>query len=492
MGDQQQSVTETHKYFTTTLPYVNADPHIGFALEAVQADALARFKRLEGFPVFFNMGTDEHGQKVWQKAQEENEDVQDYVDRHAQQFSRLGKKLNLSYDNFVRTTDDYHIASAQEFWRRCEDNGDIYKKKYKGLYCVGCEMFVTKKDLTEDGFCPDHPSKEPIELEEENYFFRFSDYQEDLLQLYEDNPELVVPDFRFNEIKQFVSDGLEDFSISRVAEKMPWGVPVPGDDSQVMYVWFDALVNYVSTLGWPEDEENFQQFWPVTQFAGKDQLRQQAAMWQAMLMSAGLSPSQQIVIHGFINVEGQKMSKSIGNVISPFDLVDEYDTDTLRYYLLRHVHPVEDSNFTAEKLKEDYNANLANGLGNLVSRIMKMYIDYEVEVAIDSDQKTAIPEEDMETLQQHMNRYRFDKAMDYIWAELSHLDAYITDSEPYKKIKSDDEDEVEEAKRAVAYLVIRLYDLAIMLLPFLPETSEEIQRIIEEKEMPEPLFSRKE
>lgn len=482
----------THKYYTTTLPYVNADPHIGFALEIVQADAMARFKRLEGFPVFFSTGTDEHGQKIYQNAQDEGREVQDYVDHYAGRFKDLKKELDLSYDNFIRTTDDEHIAAAQEFWKRCADNGDIYKKNFSGLYCVGCELYLTEKDLDENGHCPDHPGKEPIEVEEENYFFRFSRYEDQLLELYENRPDFVVPDKRFNEIRRFVEKGLEDFSISRVAEKMPWGIPVPGDDSQVMYVWFDALVNYISTLGWPENEEQFADFWPVTQFAGKDQVRQQAAMWQAMLMSAGLKPSRQIVLHGFINVDGAKMSKSVGNVVNPFDLVDEYGTDVLRYYLLRHVHPIEDSNFTIERLEEMYEANLANGLGNLVSRIGNMYASYDVEIALDRDTETVIEAEDMQTLQEHMNDYRFDEAMDYIWAEVAHLDAFITEEEPYKKIKSEDEEAVEEAKQAVAYLALRLYDVAAMLSPFMPETAAEIRRIIESGEKPEPLFARRE
>lgn len=489
MEDQET----TKQYVTTTLPYVNADPHIGFAFEITQADAFARFKRLQGVETFFNMGADEHGQKIYRKAEEEGKNVQEYVDYYAGQFDKLKTQLDASYDNFVRTTDPDHKAAAQEFWRRCDENGDIYKKEYEGRYCVGCEMFVTEKDLTEDGKCPDHPGRKPETISEENYFFRFSNYEDDLLEFYKKNPNFVVPDRRFNEIKQFVKDGLEDFSISRQKENLPWGVPVPGDENQVMYVWFDALVNYISTLGWPENEQRFADFWKhgrPTQFAGKDQVRQQAAMWQAMLMSAGLPNSEQIFLHGFINVDGQKMSKSIGNVVNPYDLVDEFGTDVVRYYLLRHIHPDEDSNFTLDKLKEAYNGCLANGLGNTVSRIASMYASYDVEVALDEDQ--AIQDEDMDTLSEHMDNFRFDEAMDYIWGELTHLDEFITANEPYKGIKSDDEDEVQEAKEAVAYLVLRLYDIAVMLTPFMPETAQKIQSILENAEDPEPLFERRE
>ncbi|MEX2515261.1 MAG: methionine--tRNA ligase [Candidatus Paceibacterota bacterium] len=494
MSDSDISQT-THKYITTTLPYINGKPHLGHAFEFIRADAVARFKRLEGFEVFFNTGTDEHGQKVLKRAEEEGVSVEEFADTYSGKFKDLLAELNVSNDAFVRTTDESHKTAAQAFWKRCEENGDIYKKQYKGLYCVGCEMFVSEGDLNEDGECPDHTGQKPKEIEEENYFFRFSRYEDQLLELYESHPDFVVPDKRFNEIKRFVEGGLEDFSISRVAEKMPWGVPVPGDDSQVMYVWFDALSNYISTLGWPGDEENFNNFWnngaPI-QFCGKDNLRQQSAMWQAMLMSAGLNPTRQIVIHGHIQSDGRKMSKSVGNVIDPLEVIEEYSTDVLRYYLLRHLHPFDDPDMTMESLEEVYNGNLANGLGNLVSRIGYMYASYDVEVALDRDVETVIEEEDMQTLQELMHVYRFDRALDYIWAEVAHLDAFITENEPYKLIKSDDPDQVEEAKQAVAYLVLRLYDIAAMLTPFMPETAADIRKTLESGKKPEPLFLRRE
>jgi methionyl-tRNA synthetase len=487
-------IRHEHKYITTTLPYINGKPHLGHAFEFVRADAVARFKRLEGFEVFFNTGTDEHGQKVLKRAEEEGLSPQDFADKYSEKYQDLLAELNVSNDAFIRTTDESHKKSAQEFWKRCDANGDIYKKEYRGLYCVGCEMFVNESDLTEEGECPDHSGQKPVEIEEENYFFRFSNYQDELLKFYKERADFVVPDVRFNEIKRFVEDGLEDFSISRVADKMPNGVPVPGDDSQVMYVWFDALSNYISTLGWPDNEENFQNFWidgAPTQFCGKDNLRQQAAIWQAMLLSAGLPLSRQIVIHGHIQSDGRKMSKSVGNVIDPQEIIDEYSTDMLRYYLLRHLHPFDDPDITEDSLKEAYNGNLANGLGNLVSRVANMYVSYDVKVAIDYKAETTLEQEDGEALAGFINEYRFDRALDYIWAEIGHLDAFITKEEPYKLIKSDDPEQVEEAKQAVAYLVLRLYDIASMLTPFMPETAKEIKRIIEAKEKPQPLFQRK-
>lgn len=481
------------QYVTTTLPYVNGDPHLGHAFEFVRADAYSRFKQLAGFDVFFNTGADEHGQKIYQKAQNLDTTPEKLAKENTQKFKELLSDLDISNSAFVRTTDTSHKKAAQEFWRRCDESGDIYKKEYTGLYCVGCELFVTEKELTEDGKCPDHPDREPEEISEENYFFRFSNYEEELLQLYNDQPDFVLPQKRFNEIKQFVKDGLEDFSISRQAEKLPWGVPVPGDDEQVMYVWFDALSNYISTLGWPDDEEIFQAFWqegsPV-QFCGKDNLRQQSAMWQAMLMSAGYGPSRHIVIHGHIKSGGQKMSKSLGNVIAPGEIMDEYSSDVLRYFLLRHLHPFDDPNMTKQALKEAYNGCLANGLGNTVSRIASMYASYDVEVAV--DEQEAMQEEDMKKLASYMDDFQFDEAMDYIWNEISHLDAFITDREPYKGIKSDDDEKVEQAKQDVAYLVLRLYDIAVMLKPFMPETAQKVQTILEDQEDPDPLFQRKE
>src|SRR3989344_6448676 len=327
-------------YITTTLPYINADPHIGFAMEIIQADIIARGKKLQGFEVFFNTGSDEHGQKMYQKAREAGKEPKEYMDEFAEKFKALKPLLNLDEDlHFVRTTDEHHKMSAQEFWKKCKEAGDIELKKYKMKYCVGCELDKTDSELV-DGRCQIHPDKELEIREEENYFFKFSKYGPKLLELYKQK-DFLVPDYRLNEIKALISRGLEDFSISRLISKMPWGVPVPDDPNHVMYVWFDALVSYISTIGWPDNLENFEKWWPVVQFAGKDQVRQQAAIWQAMLMSAGFPPSKQIVIHGFINIEGKKMSKSVGNVVGPVELVEEYGVDALRYYLAREVNQFE-------------------------------------------------------------------------------------------------------------------------------------------------------
>jgi len=469
-------------YLTTTLPYVNADPHLGHALEFVHADIIARYKRLAGEEVFLNTGTDEHGQKVYKKALEEGQDPKVYVDTYAERFKSFISALNISEHNFIRTTDPHHVAAAQEFWKRCEERGDIYKKAYQIKYCVGCELEKTDSEL-EDGKCPIHPTT-PIEnIDEENYFFKFSAYQEKLLSLYANNPNFVIPETRLNEIHAFVERGLVDFSISRLKTKMPWGVEVPGDPEHVMYVWFDALVNYIAAIGWPEDQESFSKWWPVTQFAGKDNLRQQAAMWQAMLLSAGIEPSRQIVIHGFITSQGQKMSKSVGNTVNPLDIVGEYGVDALRYFLAREISPFEDGDFTSERFKEAYNANLANGLGNLVARIMKMSESYlGAPVAVEMPKVT-----DFNEYATNLDAFEISKAADYVWEKIGKLDAHIQKTEPFKLYKEDKD----KACEIVEELVRGLADISVMLAPIMPETFTTIQQAIKTNTPPNVLFPRK-
>ena len=338
-------------YITTTLPYVNGKPHMGYAFEVVQADVLARLARLRGDEVVFNIGTDEHGQKILEKANEEKITPQVYCDTMSEYFRALKETLNISYTHFIRTTDIRHISAAQEFWRRCAKAGDIYKKEYQTKYCVGCELEKTDSDL-DHGKCPEHPNMTVETRAEENYFFRFSKYQKALLTLYDEHTDFVVPKNRLTEIRNFVASGLEDFSISRLASKMSWGIPVPDDEAHVMYVWFDALTNYITTLGWPTDESAVQRFWPGVQIAGKDNLRQQSAMWQAMLLSAGLAPSKHILIHGHILVAGQKMSKSLGNVIAPDELIEKFGKDGTRYLLLSSGNLENDPDITLERMTE--------------------------------------------------------------------------------------------------------------------------------------------
>lgn len=492
---QNTMTTENNFYITTTLPYVNADPHIGFALELVQADAIARYRRQFGENIFFNTGTDEHGQKIYQKAAAAGIDHQAYCDEYAAKFKKLIPALGISPDiHFIRTTDKNHIAAAQEFWLRCLNNGDIYKAKYKVKYCVGCELEKTESDLDEQGRCLVHPHLEIELIEEENYFFKFEKYEEPLQKFYNQNPNFVVPDFRFNEIKEFVKRGLKDFSISRLKAKMPWGVPVPGDESHVMYVWFDALINYISTLGWGEKlnpDSKFKEFWPGLQIAGKDNLRQQSAMWQAMLMSAGLPNSSQIIIHGFITSGGQKMSKSLGNVADPYAIIDklkskgltnEQAVDALRYYLLREIPTFEDGDYTWEKFVESYNAGLANGIGNQVSRILKLAATYGI----------AVPEDyaDFDFRIDEMNNFRIKDAMDSIWQTVASCDQDIQRNEPFKKIK--DPATEDQAREDIKRSLTHIRAVANRLVPFLPNASQEILRALKEPFIKNisPLFPR--
>lgn len=482
-------------YITTTIPYVNADPHIGFALELVQADALARYQRLLGKDVFFSTGTDEHGQKIWETSEKEGKNVQDYVDHYAQKFLNLKEILNLSYDNFIRTTSEVHIKAAQEFWRLCDAKGDIYKKKYKGLYCVGCEKFLTEKDLN-DGKCPLHLNLEPEVVEEENYFFRLGNYKEQLLA-YLKNDKVIIPEWRRAEAIDFVQNAMEDFSISRNKERFSWGIPIPGDEDQVMYVWFDALVNYISTLGWPkphpdpllkeEGENLFEKFWldgETVQIAGKDMVKFQSVMWQGMLMSADLPTTNTIIYHGFVTGEGGiKMSKSLGNVINPAEIVEEYGTDVLRYFLLREISSFEDSPFTMERFKDAYNAGLANGLGNLASRILTLSEKY-------LDKCPEIPEKnDFTEYFKFFEKFDIKQAVDHVWNKIGELDKFIQETEPFKVVKVDEK----KGKELISEMVVRLYEIARMLNPIMPETNILLKKLIKENKKPEkPLFLRKE
>lgn len=470
-------------YLTTTIPYVNADPHLGFAIEIVQADAWARYRRLMGDEVFFSTGADEHGQKIFQAAQKAGETPQAYVDRFATIYIELRNQLNLSTDAFIRTSSPEHKAAAQEMWQRCAAAGDIYKKAYSGLYCVGCEMFKTDAELV-DGKCTLHPSLTPELIAEENYFFKFSAYQERLIT-YLESPECIIPEWRRKEALEFVKGGLEDFSISRSKERLAWGVPVPGDDTQVMYVWFEAFVNYISTLGWPNDPAgHFERFWQhgtVFQVAGKDMVRFQSIMWQAQLMSAGLKNTNSIFYHGFVISDGQRMSKSLGNVIHPFDLVKKYGTDATRYLLLRHIHPVEDSDVSWAKFDEWYTANLANGLGNLVARVMKLAQD-NLDAPITRPEPVAFPTEFTNAI----DHFEFNKAMDFVWSKIQALDQRINAEEPFKLVKSDPV----AGKKLIAELVTELYWIGRYLNPFMPATNELIKSTILANKKPENLFKR--
>ena len=460
-------------YITTTLPYVNADPHIGFAMEIIQADVIARAKRQQGYEVFFNTGSDEHGIKIYRKALEAKMEPKAYCDMYAPKFNDLKQALNLSWDNFIRTTDDNHKKAAQEFWLRCQKNGDIYKKNYKVKYCVGCEL--------ENEKCPIHPNLELELIEEENYFFKYSNYQEKLLNFYERNSGFVVPEGKFNEIKEFTKRGLKDLSVSRLKEKRPWGVDAPGDEKHVMYVWSDALVSYISALDWPENEKKFKEFWPGMQVAGKDNLRQQSSMWQAMLMSAGLPNSKQIFIHGFITAGGQKMSKSLGNVVDPFELVKKYGADAVRYYLLREITPTEDGDFTIEKFEQRYNSDLAGGIGNLLARTVTLAAKdsfAEKKPTVKIKKAVDLAKKDVETF---LEEFKFNDSLKSIWELITFCDKYINEEKPWEG--------KENASQTISDALFALGEISELLLPFMPETAEKIATILKTKKS-EILFPR--
>ncbi len=472
-------------YLTTTLPYVNSIPHIGHALEFVRADAIVRYKKIIGFNVFFNTGTDEHGKKIWDAAKEAKKDIQKYVDDNAKNFEDLLVQLGVDKDiHFIRTTAPHHVRGAEKLWELVDKNGFVYKSRYEVKYCVGCELEKTESDLV-DNRCPDHPNLDIETVNEENYFFKFSAFQKKLEDLYSSRPNFVLPESRMKEIRIFLSGGLRDFSISRLKSKMPWGVPVPGDEDHVMYVWFDALANYITTLGWPENKSQFNDFWVnghPTQYCGQDNLRQQSAMWQAILMAAGLPNSYQIVVNGFVvGAGGVKMSKSLGNTIDPIQLINHYDTDAFRYYILRHIHPWDGSPVTYESFHEAYTANLVNGLGNLVSRILTMsqiYLSEPVETS-----GISIPDQ----WRQSIESFRVDQTCDFIWDRISTLDRKINVDGAFRIAK----DDPTKAQEFIIQYVKELYLISKMLEPILPSTSKTIQKHILLNQKPSPIFQRK-
>lgn len=465
-------------YITTAAPYVNADPHIGFALEIITADVIVRYRKMQGDQVLFGFGTDEHGQKIYEKALAEKTDPQAYVDGFANIYQGLPELLHLSTTHFQRTTNQDHIEAAQEMWRRCVKNGDIYKKNYQAKYCVGCELAKTDSELT-DGKCPLHPNKDLQLIDEENYFFKFSSYQQRLLDLYDTNPQFVLPESKWKEIRGFVARGLQDFSISRLKQKMPWGIEVPDDSEHVMYVWFDALVFYISTLGWPKDNQEFTQFWPGIQIAGKDNLRQQSAMWQAMLMSAGLPTTRQVLINGFISVEGQKMSKSLGNVISPQDLISRYGIEATRL-LLVNLGPIgTDMDVSFKQFDDAYSALLSNSLGNTVQRVATLCERSGGVYAQDN------PPGFRSEVKQEIEAYRLNKAIDEIWKRITYVEQKIDSTQPWKL----------EGKPLLVFLmqmVAHLRQVGFELSPFMPETSKKILEIFKGPTItkPTPLFPR--
>lgn len=467
-------------YVTTSIPYANAKPHIGFAMEAIEADCLARYRRMLGDDVYFLTGTDEHGIKIHDTAHELGITPKEHVDNIANQNKELKDLLNLSYDDFIRTTSDRHKRGAQKLWMKLYDAGDIYKDRYEGYYCKGCEAYVTEKDL-EDGKCPIH-KKEVEKFSEENYYFRLSKYSDKIVELIESDELRIEPDFRKREFLNVAKKGLHDVSFSRPKEKLNWGVPVPNDPEHTMYVWCDALSNYITALDYENEGVLFEKYWPCdAHVIGKDIVRFHAGIWIGILLSAGLEIPKMIPIHGFISSGGHKMSKSLNNVISPFDVVEKYGTDPLRYYLLREIPTTEDGDFTYERFEEIYNSELANNLGNLMNRVVKMterYFEARIPESKNPDEGFIKKAEAMWVrYHEYINKFDLKKAAEQVLARIDDANKYIDEKKPWILAKED-----EKALADVMYhLLETLRHIGYALYPYIPETSEKILKTFNKK-----------
>lgn len=471
--------TKNKKSFliSTAIDYPSEKPHLGHCLEKVQADVLARYKRLQSFDVHFSTGVDEHGLKIQRRAQKTGKDPQEFVDEMSGHFKDLWKALNISNDDFIRTTENRHLKIVQEILKKINKKGDIYKGKYKGLYCVECESFYLPKDL-KDEKCPIH--HKPVEtIEEETYFFRMSKYQKQILEHIKENKNFIIPESRRNEILSRLKMTLQDLSISRTTVK--WGIPFPMNKKFTIAVWPEALINYLTTVNYPSSK--FKKFWPAIHIIGKDIIWHHAVIFPCLLFSAGVKLPKTIFVHGFITVNGQKMSKSLGNVIDPFELVEKYSTDAVRYFLLREIPPTEDGDFTYEKFKERYNADLSKGLGNLVARVLTMAekvssINYqpskgkEIEKVINNTRKK---------YKKALDEFKFNEGLISIWELISFCDRYIEKERPWE--------EKENQKIVIGNLLFTISNIAEMLRPFLPETSEKILKQLATKKS-KPLFPR--
>lgn len=469
-------------YITTSIPYVNAPGHLGHALEFVQTDVIARFHRSKGENVFFLTGVDEHGAKIAKAAQQQGIEPQAFVDGVAQRFQALVKALHTSQNDFIRTTDqERHWPSVEIVWRKLREKGDLYEKEYEGLYCVGCEAFITPKDLV-DGKCKIHLA-EPEHIKERNWFFRLSKYESQIREALEKDVLRIVPETRKHEMLNFIADGLQDVSFSRPRKDLAWGIPVPGDETQTIYVWADALVNYISALGYP-DEEEFKEYWPADiHVVGKDILRFHATIWPGILLALDLPLPHAIFVHGFITIGGEKMSKSLGNIVDPLALIKEYGADALRYFLLREIPSAEDGDFTKEKFQERYNADLAGGLGNLVSRVLTVARSADIRKgALDEEARAALQKAQEGSLQA-LEALRFNEALVRIWELIRFCDRYVEQHRPWEQSPHQKED--------VGVLLSLVEEIAIMLAPFLPETAYRILQQLQAR-IPQPLFPRKE
>lgn len=460
-------------YITTAIPYANAKPHIGNTLDYIYADIWARYQRQNDHDVRFQVGTDEHGNKIAAKAAEAGLEPKAYVDQMYGNFESMIKSLGTEYTDFIRTTDGHHVGAVQYIWQKLQPY--IYKSSYEGWYCVGCESFVTDKEAAaNNGICPDHQT--PYQrVSEENYYLKASAFSDKVREAIESDRLQIVPEFRKREFLELMKDGLPDVSISRPRKSLSWGVSVPGDDSQVMYVWIDALSNYITVLGYP-DNPDYKEYWPANvQVIGKDIMRFHLGIWPAILLGLDLPLPKKMLVHGFITVDGAKMSKTVGNVIYPEELIEQYGLDAYRYYFSRHIPTQDDGDFSYVKFENAYNNELGNDLGNLVQRISSMVDRYQAGVIGEAPQT----EHDMNTYHEAMEQLTFDRAIDNVWVTVRSLNQYIDQVKPWEiaKKRDTDTDAADHLEEVLAHCVGTILQIGDMLRPFMPGTSSAIDSI---------------
>lgn len=470
-------------YVATAIIYVNDKPHIGNSLDYLTADVLARYHRQQGQEVVFSTGTDEHGGKIAEKAQEQGLEIQEFVDKNAANFEKVLQVLNISNNRLVRTTNKAHIERAKLIWQALDKF--IYKDNFEGWYCVGCEEYKTDTHVEEtEGVCPDHNRKYE-KLVEQNYFFKLSEFSERIIEAIETKTLNILPEYRSHEILNVIKDGLQDISISRPKEKLAWGIEVPGDETQVMYVWFEALMNYITILGYPEHSD-FADFWPAdVQVIGKGILRFHAAIWPAMLLGLGLELPKVLYVHGYATSEGKKISKTLGNVVDPIEIAQKYGVDAYRYYFLRHIPSYNDGDYSNERFEAVFNGELANELGNAVSRVVGMVLKYQEGVI--GEVRTGI--HDADEYHQAIANCRFDQALEHVWQRIQELNKYIEVEKPWDLAKNDQE----HLREVLVYACSSLLEIADLLVPFLPDTAKKITETFEKgviKPLEQALFQR--
>lgn len=463
-------------YISTAIDYPSNRPHLGHALEKIQADSLARYFRLQEKEVYFSTGTDEHGLKIQKSAEEAGKESQQFVDEMSGYFKNLNEVLNISYDDFIRTSESRHIKVVEEIIKKIYQKGDIYKGKYKGLYCVECETYYLLKDAP-DGRCPVHHLTLE-QVEEETYFFKMGKYREEIFRYIQEKPNFIIPESRKKEILNRLSRPVQDLSISRKSVK--WGIPLSWDKKFTLFVWVDALINYLSTLDYPK--EKFRKFWSdqneVYHIIGKDIIWHHSVIWGSLLLSADLPLPKTIFVHGFITVGGEKMSKSLGNIINPVELVEKYGADVIRYFLLREVSPFEDGDFSEVRLKQRYNSDLAQGLGNLVSRVLALGEQYNKPIML----QCLVPDlitKSWNDYKKYMEGFRFNDALATIWNLISYCDKYISEAKPWEKINDE-----KEFQKILGSLIYILANISLMLSPTMPQVSEKILRFLKLQNIP--------